>query len=137
MARAPELGDLLARRRLSNEFGIPDDSRLLPCIAHAIGRFFLRAESPEGIFRDCYDLKREYFGGYLGIGEHQEFKDLVNSRCNGEAMKQYVRLYAALADHGIETPEFLGKRNEWLPSIAVTSCPQGRLVAGGILRECR
>lgn len=108
MARAPELGDPLARRRLSNEFGIPDDSRLLPCIAHAIGRFFLRAESPEGIFRDCYDLKREYFGGYLGIGEHQEFKDLVNSRCNGEAMKQYVRLYAALADHGIETPEFLG-----------------------------
>ncbi len=100
-------GDPSARTRLSELFNLPDDDSLLPTIAEKIGRFFLRAESAPGIFRDCYDIKRDYFGGYLGIGEHQEFKDLVNSRCNGEAMKQYVLLYKALEQRGRIVPEFL------------------------------
>ncbi|MDY4609237.1 MAG: hypothetical protein SPD11_01315 [Sphaerochaetaceae bacterium] len=96
-----------ARSRLCELFGLPDDDSLLPGVAEKIGRFFLRAESAPGIFRDCYDLECGYFGGYLGIGEHQEFKDLVNSRCNGEAMKQYVLLYKALKQRGRDVPEFL------------------------------
>lgn len=96
-----------ARSRLCGLFNLPDDNSLLPVIAEKVGKFFLKAESSPGIFRDCYDLKRRYFGGYLGIGEHQEFRDMVNSRCNGEAMKQYVLLYKALKQMGREVPEFL------------------------------
>lgn len=107
MVSQPDAGDHTARNRLSNLFGIPNDRNLLPSIARKIGLFFLKAESPDGVFRDCFDLKHRSFGGYLGIGEHQEFKDFVNSRCNGEAMKQFVLLYKVLRDRGTIIPEFL------------------------------
>lgn len=114
----PMAGDPAARKRISQLFAFPDDASLLVTVARLIGLFFLRAESPQGIYRDCYDLEKKYFGGYLGIGEHQEFKDLVNSRCNGEAMKQYVLLYKALRDQGVEVPEFL----ELAKRVAVFYC---------------
>ncbi len=84
---------------LSELLGLPNDCDLLLEVAVRIANFFLKAESEPGVFRDCHDLHKHIFGGYLGIGEHQEFQYLVNSRCNGEAMKGYVQLCSILKEH--------------------------------------
>lgn len=61
-------------------------------LAKSIGNYFLQAEKPRGIFRDCQDLKSNIWGGYLGIGENNEFRWNVNSRTNGEALLAYLSL---------------------------------------------
>ncbi len=69
--------------------------------------FFLQAERSEGIFQDNYDLEKQVWGGYLGIGEHPEFQYMVNSRCNGEAMKYYVLLSLSLRSLGIDEGQYI------------------------------
>ena len=96
-----------ARHNLALQFDLSDDGTLLALIAEKIGLFFLKAEQSDGVFLDCYDLKRDIWGGYLGIGEHDEFRYMVNSRCNGETMKHYVLLYAKLKSLGRENPQFI------------------------------
>ncbi|WP_298506839.1 hypothetical protein [uncultured Sphaerochaeta sp.] len=85
-----------ARANLATKFSLPDNHLLLAEVAKRIGDFFLQAERSEGVFQDNYDLVNDIWGGYLGIGEHPEYKSMVNSRCNGEAMKQYVLLARTL-----------------------------------------
>lgn len=96
-----------ARRNLAKMFDLDDDQNLLAIVGEKIGLFFLKAEQNDGVFLDCYDLKRDIWGGYLGIGEHDEFRYMVNSRCNGETMKHYVLLYAKLKSLGRENPQFI------------------------------
>lgn len=96
-----------ARRRLASLFDLPDDDLLLATVAKKIGDFFLQAERQPGFFLDNHDLESGAWGGYLGIGEHPEFKEMANSRCNGEAMKHYVLLHRELTKLGIEEHAYL------------------------------
>lgn len=64
-------------------------------LAMSIGDYFLRAENPIGIFRDCHSLTDDIWGGYLGIGENNDFQFLINSRTNGEVLLAYLELSKA------------------------------------------
>ncbi|NLZ76877.1 MAG: hypothetical protein GX911_02785, partial [Spirochaetales bacterium] len=96
-----------ARRALATRFGLDDDSRLLATVAKKIGDFFLKAERREGVFRDNHDLRTGRWGGYLGIGEFPEFAEMVNSRCNGEAMTHYLRLAKELQSLGYDVSAYI------------------------------
>lgn len=96
-----------AKADLAAKFSLPDDHFLLAETAKRIGDFFLQAERSDGVFQDNYDLKNDIWGGYLGIGEHPEFKSMVNSRCNGEAMKSYVQLSLTLRNLGLEGGSYI------------------------------
>lgn len=96
-----------ARRRVSQILKIEDDGMLLPRLAHRLGRSYLEGEREHGLWQDCHSLKDGLWGGYLGIGEHPEFRMMVNSRCAGEAMKAYLELSDALETKGITEPAFL------------------------------
>lgn len=91
--------------RLAVRLGAPECS--LSEIAIMIGRFFLQGERAPGVHQDCYDRNRKIWGGYLGISEHDDFRYLVNARCNGEVMTGYVALYEILKSHGHDIIEFL------------------------------
>lgn len=67
-------------------------------LSKAIADYFLKGEIKPGLFQDCINLKTGELGGYLGLGEHPEFKYLINARCNGEAMSAYLALYDLLGD---------------------------------------
>lgn len=77
--------------------------------AEKIGRFFLQAEDPEknGIYRDNYDIKKNIWGGYLGISENNAYGSLINARCNGEAMLAYINLYKTCRENGRIIDEFI------------------------------
>lgn len=96
-----------ARAELAHRFSLANDSLLFAHVAKRIGDFFLQAEQSEGIFQDNYDLEKHIWGGYLGIGEHPEFQYMVNSRCNGEAMKYYVLLSLSLRSLGIDEGQYI------------------------------
>ncbi len=96
-----------AKQSLALRFSLPDDAMLLANVAKRIADFFLQAERDQGIFQDNYDLQNDIWGGYLGIGEHPEFQYMVNSRCNGEAMKQYVQLALKLRHLGFESKQYI------------------------------
>ena len=96
-----------AKANLADRFSLPDNHFLLAEISKRIGDFFLQAEHSNGVFKDNYDLLNDIWGGYLGIGEHPEFRSMVNSRCNGEAMKQYVLLSLRLQDLGYDVKPYL------------------------------
>lgn len=96
-----------ARALLAKRFELPNDSLLLATIAKKIGDFFLKAERLEGVFQDNHNLKTGQWGGYLGIGEFPEFAEMVNSRCNGEAMKHYLLLAQELEKHGFNSEEYI------------------------------
>ena len=76
-------------------------------LAESIGRFFLQGEADKGIHQDCFDLENRHWGGYLGISENDEYRFLINSRCNGETMSGYIRLYRTLAEGGKKIPQFI------------------------------
>jgi len=76
-------------------------------IAERIGEFFLAGALPNGLHRDCYSLKEKHWGGYLGVGTPPELQDGANTRCNGEVMVNYLRLYKLLKDAGRERRDFL------------------------------
>ena len=61
----------------------------------------------DGPVLDNHDLESGAWGGYLGIGEHPQFKEMANSRCNGEAMKHYVLLSRRLNELGIKEEAYL------------------------------
>lgn len=69
---------------------LKDDS--YESLAYKIGDFFLQAEKQQGVYRDCYSLNKDIWGGYLGIGENEEYRFLINSRTNGEALLAYLNL---------------------------------------------
>ncbi len=96
-----------ARRALAKRFSLVDDSRLLATVAKKIGDFFLKAERREGVFQDNHDLRTGRWGGYLGIGEFPEFAEMVNSRCNGEAMNHYLRLAKELQSLGYDVSAYI------------------------------
>lgn len=100
----PEL--LNAICEASKRTGLINDNNFLINLSQLIGDFFLSFED-DGRFQDCLDLKTGENGGYLGIGEHPEFKYLINARCNGEALKAYLDLYDSLKKQGIEKAEYL------------------------------
>ena len=75
--------------------------------AEAIGRYFLQAEQLPGVFRENHSLTTGEWGGYLGVGEDDSLKFLVNSRCVGEALLNYVELYEILKSKGRNVPEFI------------------------------
>jgi hypothetical protein len=95
-----------ARANAAKRLSLNNDDQLLVNIARRIGHFFLKYEN-DGRFLDCVNLCTGEYGGYLGIGEHPEYKHLINARCSGEAMKAYVELYQALKKKGIDEEEFL------------------------------
>jgi hypothetical protein len=76
-------------------------------IADRIGRFFLAGSLPNGLHRDCYSLKDRRWGGYMGVGTPPELQAGANTRCNGEVMVNYLKLYRLLKEEGRERPEFL------------------------------
>jgi len=76
-------------------------------LAIMIGNFFLQGERAPGVHQDCYDRKRKIWGGYLGISEHDDFRHLINARCNGEVMTSYVSLYEILKEAGHTRAEFI------------------------------
>ncbi|NCD05254.1 MAG: hypothetical protein EOL97_03975 [Spirochaetia bacterium] len=96
-----------AREKLAKRFNLNDDENLMFAISKLIGEFFLKFEISEGVHQDCYDLERNIFGGYLGIGEHNEFEMQINTRCNGETMLNYVLLYNSLKKENILVPDFI------------------------------
>jgi len=89
--------------RLAKETG---DKKCMD-IADRIGRFFLAGALPNGLHRDCYALKDGRWGGYMGVGTPPELQFGANTRCNGEVMVNYLRLYRLLKDEGSDRPEFL------------------------------
>ncbi|ADK80901.1 glycoside hydrolase family protein [Sediminispirochaeta smaragdinae] len=89
--------------RLAGRMNRPE---FLSC-AEGIGRFFLRGEVLPGVHQDCRDLRNGEWGGYLGISENDEYRNLVNARCNGESMSGYIKLYESLLKQGRSVPEFL------------------------------
>ncbi|HAN42042.1 MAG TPA: hypothetical protein DCP98_01290 [Sphaerochaeta sp.] len=94
------VSEVLDRREriLASEFGIIDRSDLYGKLAQGIAKFFFRAEQAPGIFQDCYDIRHDIWGGYLGIGENSKYNRLVNARCNGEAMIAYLGLSDLIPD---------------------------------------
>jgi len=76
-------------------------------IAERIGQFFLAGALPNGLHRDCYSLKEKRWGGYLGVGTPPELQSGANTRCNGEVMVNYLKLYKLLKEEGRDRPEFL------------------------------
>jgi len=76
-------------------------------IADRIGRFFLAGALSNGLHRDCYSLKDGRWGGYIGVGTPPELQAGANTRCNGEVMLNYLKLYRLLKQEGWERPEFL------------------------------
>ncbi|MFA5079953.1 MAG: hypothetical protein WC541_10785, partial [Dehalococcoidia bacterium] len=71
-------------------------------IAGRIGEFFMAGALPNGLHRDCYSLKEKRWGGYLGVGTPPDLQEGANTRCNGEVMVNYLRLYRLLRDAGRE-----------------------------------
>lgn len=86
-----------AVRRIQTLFNI-GSTDLGKALAKLIADFFLSGECEPGCFQDCISLDTGEKGGYLGIGEHPEFKHLINARCNGEAMCAYLHLYDILKE---------------------------------------
>lgn len=95
-AASPSVAGILLEeeKRLSAAIGLTDSDSisLYRKISKGIAKFFFHAEHSPGIFQDCYDLNRDIWGGYLGIGENSQFNSMVNARCNGEAMMSYLNL---------------------------------------------
>jgi hypothetical protein len=69
-------------------------------IAERIGDFFLAGALPNGLHRDSYSLKDGRWGGYMGVGTPEELVKGANTRCNGEVMVNYLRLYTLLKGAG-------------------------------------
>ena len=82
-------------------------------IAERIGDFFLAGALPNGLHRGSYSLKGARWGGYMGVGAPADLLEGANTRCNGEVMVNYLRLYKLLKDAGRQKDEFLeiAKRN--------------------------
>ena len=82
-------------------------------IAERIGDFFLAGALPNGLHRDSYSLKDARWGGYMGLGTPEALVEGANTRCNGEVMVNYLKLYKLLKDAGRQKDEFLDlvKRN--------------------------
>jgi len=76
-------------------------------IAERIGKFFLAGALPIGLHQDSYSLKDGKWGGYMGVGTPEELISGANTRCNGEVMVNYLRLYALLKDAGRQRDDFL------------------------------
>ncbi len=83
-----------------------DNDKLIN-LAEKIGNYFLKGKLPNGLHQDMVDLKNGRFGGYLGAGGKEEWADGVNTRCNGEVMYNYLRLYSILKDEGKTHNEYL------------------------------
>lgn len=82
-------------------------------VAERIGDFFLAGALPNGLHRDSYSLKDGRWGGYMGVGTPEDLVKGVNTRCNGEVMVNYLKLYKLLKDAGRQKDKFLDlvKRN--------------------------
>lgn len=89
---------VMAVGRIRALFSLGPDENPGPALARRIADYFLRGELLPGRFQDCISLETGEIGGYLGIGEHPEFRHLINARCNGEAMCAYLRLYEFFHD---------------------------------------
>jgi len=76
-------------------------------IAERIGYFFLAGSLPNGLHRDSYSLKDGQWGGYMGVGTPESLIKGANTRCNGEVMVNYLRLYESLKESGRQRDEFL------------------------------
>ena len=76
-------------------------------IAERIGDFFLAGALPNGLHRDSYSLKDARWGGYMGVGTPEDLVEGANTRCNGEVMINYLKLYKLLKDAGRQKDEFL------------------------------
>ena len=76
-------------------------------IAERIGDFFRVGALPNGLHRDSYSLKDGRWGGYMGVGTPEELINGANTRCNGEVMVNYLRLYTLLKNAGRQREEFL------------------------------
>jgi len=76
-------------------------------IAERIGDFFLAGALPNGLHRDSYSLKDGRWGGYMGVGTPANLVKGANTRCNGEVMINYLKLYKLLKDAGRQKDEFL------------------------------
>ncbi len=76
-------------------------------LAVKIGEFFLNGSLPNGLHQDWYDLKNHKWGGYFGPGVNPEYSNGVNTRCNGEVMYNYLKLYQLLQEQGCENGKFL------------------------------
>ncbi|MCH3918041.1 MAG: hypothetical protein LKE40_11440 [Spirochaetia bacterium] len=92
---SPQIADILKKEE--QKFSLPPD-QLYHDLGIGIAEYFLQAERSPGHFMDCHDLRKDIWGGYLGIGEHNEFRNLINARCNGEAMSAYLRIYTLLGE---------------------------------------
>jgi hypothetical protein len=76
-------------------------------VAERIGDFFLAGALPNGLHRDSYSLKDGRWGGYMGVGTPEDLVKGVNTRCNGEVMVNYLKLYKLLKDAGRQKDKFL------------------------------
>jgi hypothetical protein len=76
-------------------------------IAERIGGFFLAGALPNGLHRDSYSLKDGRWGGYMGVGTPEDLVNGANTRCNGEVMVNYLKLYELLNEAGKRRNEFI------------------------------
>lgn len=76
-------------------------------LAEKIGDYFLKGKLPNGLHQDMIDLKKNVWGGYLGAGSKKEWANGVNTRCNGEVMYNYLRLYEILKETGKTHEDYL------------------------------
>jgi hypothetical protein len=88
--------------RASKELG---DNNYLD-FAEKIGTFFLGGALPNGMHRDCFSLKDGIWGGYMGIGTPERLQKGANTRCNGETMINYLRLFTLLGYSGRSAKQF-------------------------------
>lgn len=76
-------------------------------LAEKIAKFFIGQQFDNGLHQDMYSLKDKIWGGYLGAGGDNDFRDEVNTRCNGEVMTNYLRLYRLLKSMNIDHNDYL------------------------------
>jgi len=82
------------------------ENRLLE-LSERIAAFFLNGRLPNGLHQDTFHLKTGKWAGYLSMTPDKRFISGVNTRCNGEVMYNYLRLYKVLKETGRIHHEYL------------------------------
>lgn len=77
---------------------LKDDSLLE--LSEKIAAFYMNGSLQGGLHHDTYNLKTGKWAGYLAMAPDKRITEGVNTRCNGEVMYNYLRLYKTLKARG-------------------------------------
>ena len=75
--------------------------------AEKIAGFYLNGSLPGGLHQDTFNLKSRKWAGYLAMAPDKRIIKGVNTRCNGEVMLHYLKLYTLLKEAGKVHEEYI------------------------------